>query len=100
MSHKVIRILNGIASISSDDGTFFDVPVSELDFEPKTGDKVQCFRNGERVIIVKQSAGSKPQVIKGSMTDPRDGKVYKTVEIGSQIWLPVTRNEVTHGFDP
>ena len=153
MSHKVIRILNGIASISSDDGTFFDVPVSELDFEPKVGDDVQCFRNGENVIVVKENSdlrskaemspepqkkdnaccsenmetslngmdssvenifceSNSPRKSKGLfvgfafvavvigciwmyfpsvhyevMTDPRDGKTYKTVKIGSQIWM-------------
>lgn len=87
MSQRVIRVFNDVASIASSDETFFNVPVKELDFVPQKGDIVQCFKNGEQIIIVKQAEGFPPQIVKGSMTDPRDGKVYETVEIGSHIWL-------------
>ena len=163
MSYKIIRVLNGVVSIASSDGTFFNVPIEELDFEPKVGDEVQCFRNGEKVIVFKnenslykqnQIPGTVPKnesssnlhasvevsavpktglqgfeqntpignpladelVEKksrlpwiigiillllgillgciylnnnngGVMTDSRDGKKYKTVKIGSQIWM-------------
>lgn len=87
MSYKIIRILNGVVSIASSDGTFFNVLEKDFDFEPQKGDAVQCFKNGERMIINKQTEGLSSQVVKGSMTDPRDGKVYETVEIGSHIWL-------------
>ena len=87
MSQRVIRVFNDVASIASSDETFFNVPVKELDFAPQKGDIVQCFKNGEQIIIVKQAEGFLPQIVKGSMTDPRDGKVYETVEIGSHIWL-------------
>jgi uncharacterized protein (TIGR02145 family) len=55
MSYKIIRVLNGVVSIASSDGTFFNVPIEELDFNPKAGDEVQCFRNGEKVIVFKNS---------------------------------------------
>ncbi len=87
MSYKIFRVLNGVVSIASSDGTFFNVPEKDFDFEPQKGDVVQCFKNGERMIINKQTEGLSSQVVKGSMTDPRDGKVYETVEIGSHIWL-------------
>lgn len=87
MSYKIIRILNGVVSIASSDGIFFNVLEKDFDFEPQKGDAVQCFKNGERMIINKQTEGLSSQVVKGSMTDPRDGKVYETVEIGSHIWL-------------
>ncbi len=87
MSYKIIRVLNGVVSIASSDGTFFNVLEKDFDFEPQKGDAVQCFKNGERMIINKQTEGLSSQIVKGSMTDPRDGKVYETVEIGSHIWL-------------
>lgn len=87
MSYKIIRVLNGVVSIASSDGTFFNVLEKDFDFEPQKGDAVQCFNNGERMIINKQIDGHSIQIVKGSMTDPRDGKVYETVEIGSHIWL-------------
>lgn len=58
-------------------------------------DVVQCFNNGERMIINKQIDGHSIQIVKGSMTDPRDGKVYETVEIGSHIWLAENLNYET-----
>lgn len=54
MQFKIIRILNGTASIASNDGTFFSIPIAELNFEPKVGDEVQCFTNGEKVIVFKK----------------------------------------------
>lgn len=163
MPYKIIRIRNGFVSIASNDGTFFNVSKEELDFEPKVGDEVQCFRNGEKVIVFKnenslykqnQIPGTVPKnesssnlhasvevsavpktglqgfeqntpignpladelVEKksrlpwiigiillllgillgciylnnnngGVMTDSRDGKKYKTVKIGSQVWM-------------
>lgn len=55
MTYKVIRVINGIVSIASSDGKFFNVPVTDLDFTPKTGDEVPCFRNEEKIIILRES---------------------------------------------
>lgn len=54
ITYKVIRVINDIVSIASSDGNFFNVPVTELDFTPKTGDYVQCFRNGEKIIVLRE----------------------------------------------
>ena len=175
MSYKIIRVLNGVVSVASSDRSFFNVPIEELDFEPKVGDEVQCFRNGENVIVFKNGASPRKQkltpspipkneppsnsqvsavtttvpkveppqikrnvpvvdplaggivekkskvpwivgiilllvgvsfvvyymnnngqgkngendsvIVKGTMTDSRDGKTYKTVKIGGKIWM-------------
>jgi hypothetical protein len=53
ISHKIIRVLNGIVSIASSDGSLFNVPIEEVDFEPKVGDEVQCFKKGKNFIVLK-----------------------------------------------
>lgn len=53
ISHKIIRVLNGVVSIASSDGSLFNVPIEEVDFEPKVGDEVQCFKKGKNFIVLK-----------------------------------------------
>ena len=54
MKYKIIRIMDEKVSIASSDGKFFDIPVVELDFTPKTGDEVQCYKNGEKIIVLRE----------------------------------------------
>ncbi len=61
MQYKIVRVLNGVVSIASREGAFFNVSIEELDFDPKIGDEVQCFRNGEKVIVFKKGAPPRKQ---------------------------------------
>lgn len=53
MNYKIIGVLNEKVSVASDDGTFFEVHISELDFTPKIGDKVNVYANGSSKIVSK-----------------------------------------------
>lgn len=53
MNYKIIRVLNEKVTVASDDGTFFNISVSELDFTPKVGDKVNVYANGSSTIVSK-----------------------------------------------
>ena len=57
-----------------------------------------CFENGWIYITIDWSwdvpkeARLNPDISYGSVTDERDGKVYKTVEIGHQVWMSENLN--------
>ncbi|MBR6124436.1 TM2 domain-containing protein [Candidatus Saccharibacteria bacterium] len=48
---KVIRIKDGTVTIGNEDGSFLDIPVSELDFTPVVGEMVETFSSGDRTVI-------------------------------------------------
>lgn len=48
---KVIRIKEGTVTIGNEDGSFLDIPVSELDFTPVVGEMVETFSSGDRTVI-------------------------------------------------
>lgn len=48
---KVIRIKEGTVTIGNEDGSFLDIPMSELDFTPIVGEMVETFSSGDRTVI-------------------------------------------------
>lgn len=48
---KVIRIKEGTVTIGNEDGSFLDIPMSELDFTPVVGEMVELFSSGDRTVI-------------------------------------------------
>ena len=53
---------------------------SQIDFHDN-------IRNYDRYFICRSGKWKTPKDLVGSMTDPRDGHVYRTIEINSQIWM-------------
>lgn len=50
---KIIRVLEDRVSIGANDGSFFDINIKELDFQPVVGDVVYVFKNGDAKIVTK-----------------------------------------------
>lgn len=48
---KVIRIKDDVVTVGNDDGSFFDIYKSELDFTPVVGEYVETFVSGDRTVI-------------------------------------------------
>ena len=55
---KVIRIKDETVTIGNEDGSFFDIALSELDFTPVIGEIVEAFSSGGRTVIYRN--GKKP----------------------------------------
>jgi hypothetical protein len=50
---RIIRVMNDVVSVGMNDGSFFDVNTSELDFMPMVGDAVFVYVNGDSKIVTK-----------------------------------------------
>lgn len=70
---KVIRIKEGTVTIGNDDGSFLDIPMSELDFTPIIGEMVELFSSGDRTVIYRN--GKNPVL-------PPKGKVVNQIAYG------------------
>ncbi|PBC74029.1 TM2 domain-containing protein [Fibrobacter intestinalis] len=48
---KVIRIKNEVVTVGNDDGSFLEVPLSELNFKPVVGEIVEVFTSDDKTVI-------------------------------------------------
>lgn len=55
---KVIKINNETVTIGNDDGSFLDIPVSELDFKPGVGEIVETFTSEGKTIVCRNGKAS------------------------------------------
>lgn len=59
MLYRITRIEENVVRISTENGGYFDISLSELDFEPTLGDEVSVyFNNGQRCIILEKRAAN------------------------------------------
>lgn len=55
MLYRITRIEENVVRISTENGGYFDISLSELDFKPIVGDEVSVyFNNGQRCIILEK----------------------------------------------
>lgn len=81
MNYKIIGVSNEKVSVASDDGTFFEVHISELDFTPKIGDKVNVYANGSSKIVSKMGV---PETNAGN-ANGNSAKSFPENEIGGGL---------------
>lgn len=62
----IIKITDSVVSVGLNNGTFFDISISELDFTPSVGDQVNVFSNGEAKIITKINNGNESSLSEGN----------------------------------
>ena len=60
---KIIRIKGNIVSVGAEDGSFFDVNRSELDFKPVVGQDVDVYSTNDQVIVTKSAVNVAAPVV-------------------------------------
>lgn len=81
MNYKIIGVSNEKVSVASDEGIFFEVHISELDFTPKIGDKVNVYANGNSKIVSKMGV---PEANAGN-ANGNSAKSFPENEIGGGL---------------
>lgn len=58
---RIIKIENGIITVGMEDGSFREIPEDAVNYaDPKIGDRLKIYMNGDQVIAAKEEQGTDP----------------------------------------